>query len=102
MTAKLERLMPNGVPRYIRCYDNGGKTADRYTIVFTRRGGSCLYLGCNAEPFHPQGIGMHGEAPTMIDRPGYSHLGRKFPFTSLPDDVRKLVLADYREIWGLP
>lgn len=89
----------------MRCYDNQGESADRYTIVFTGnyrgRNGSCLYLGCNAHPFHPQGIGMHGESPEPIDRPGYSHLGRKIAFEALPEDVQKLVLSDYRELWGL-
>ena len=30
-----ERLFPDGVPRYLCCYDNGGVTAERYTAVFT-------------------------------------------------------------------
>ena len=29
---RAERFMPGGVPKHIRCYDNGGETADRYTI----------------------------------------------------------------------
>ncbi len=28
-------LVPNGIPRYVRCYDNGGESFDRYTVVFT-------------------------------------------------------------------
>lgn len=31
------RLMPNGIPRYLRIYDNDGLTFDKYTIVFTGR-----------------------------------------------------------------
>ena len=30
-----ERLVPNGVPRYIRCYDMGEGQFDRYTVCYT-------------------------------------------------------------------
>lgn len=101
---RTEQLLPGGIPRYIRCYDNGGKAADRYTVVFTgnykgRKG--CDYLGMNAYPFHPQGIGMHGWSEDVIDYPTYGHLGRKIKFSDLPEDCQKLVLRDYRDIWGL-
>lgn len=48
--SRKDQLLPGGVPKYIRCYDNGGKTCDRYTVVFTGRyrhktGGSFLYVG---------------------------------------------------------
>lgn len=36
-STRMKALMPDGVPRYIRCYDNGGVTADRYTVCFTGR-----------------------------------------------------------------
>ncbi len=102
---RINRLLPNNKPRWIRCYDNGGKTADRYTIVFTRLNSlgykECMYLSANSEPFHPQGIGMHGSAPTAIDRPAYSHLGKRIQFDNLPEMVRKLVLMDYRELWNI-
>jgi hypothetical protein len=104
---RVERLLPAGVPRYVRCYDNGGRSADRYTVVYTGRyrhktGGVFWYVGANAYPFHPQGIGMHGESPTQIDRPTYGHLGKKVAFTALPADVRKLVMREYRALWDLP
>jgi hypothetical protein len=104
--SRASRLMPNGIPRYIRCYDNGGKTFDRYTIVYTgrythRTNGAHLYVGASAHPFHPQGFGQHGEAPNVIDRPRYSHLGKRVRFGLLPENVRTLVLQDYREIWAI-
>lgn len=93
--------MPNGIPRYVRCYDSHGP-GDRYTVVFTRLAGTnCPYLGMNAEPYHPQGIGMHGESPTMIDRPTSSHLGKRIKFELLPPDCQKLVRSDYVELWKL-
>ena len=92
-------------PRWIRCYDNGGETADRYTVVFTRTGhkrgmrGRCFYLGMNAEPFHPQGIGQHGEAEGMIDRPSYGHLGKRIAFEALPEECKRCVRQTYAELW---
>lgn len=74
------------------CYDNGGRSADRYTVVFLDmpENGRGLYgcLSMNREPFHPQGIGMHCYA--MVGR----HLGRRIPFATLPEDCRKAVLQD--------
>lgn len=106
--ARVRRLLPSvDVPRYVRCYDNGGETADRYTIVFTgnytrRTNGAHVYLGCNAEPTHPQGIGQHGESSGgPIDRPSYKHLGRKVPFSTLPESVKHVALSTYRALWGI-
>lgn len=98
------RLLPNGVPKYVRCYDNGGETADRYTVVFTgnysgREG--CDYLGMSAQPFHPQGIGQWGWDRNVIDKPKYSHLGKKIKFTDLSPDAQKCVLGHYKETWDL-
>jgi hypothetical protein len=114
--ARAKRLLPAGVPRYVRCYDNGGEPADRYTVVYTRvnhRGQrpSYPYVGMSAAPFHPQGFGQHGESanapvdslngkwPPSIGRK--NHLGTRIRFHDLPEDCRKLVLADYKELWNL-
>jgi hypothetical protein len=112
---RLQSLLPNGEPKYIRCYDNGGDTADRYTVVFTGRYRKTIrdqfqYVGMSEHPFHPQGVGMHGESDSQIDvnKSGWppamgrkNHLGKRIPFTELPEDCRKLVLRDYKEIWNL-
>jgi hypothetical protein len=89
------------MPRYIRVYDNGGKTLDRYTVVFTKKkiNQRFLYLGMNSSPFH--GFGQHGESDFLIDRPGYSHLGKKITFDALPDDCKKCVVQTYNELWRL-
>jgi hypothetical protein len=107
---RVRRLMPDGVPRYVRCYDDGG-SGDRYTVVYTGnyrgKGGVCRYVVMSALPFHPQGIGMHGESREPIEgkRPpaigNKCHLGRRIPFLDLPDDCRSLVIRDYRELWSL-
>lgn len=104
MSKRTERLLPEGKPRYVRCYDNGGESIDRYTVVYTGRyrgDGWFMYVGMNAAPFHPQGFGQHGESQHQIDRPKYGHLGKKIAFDVLPDDCKRLVLSDYREIWNL-
>lgn len=103
-TDRTERLMPHGVPRYVRVYDNGGKSFDRYTVVFTcqRTGeGRCWYLSMSCSPFHPQGFCQHGEHTSMIDRPSYGHLGKKITFGELPADCQRAVVSDYKAIWRL-
>lgn len=114
---RIKSLLPGGVPRYVRCYDNGGATIDRYTAVFCGRmpGNSAVrsfpYLAMNSAPFHPQGFGQHGETtlrPCDVDGWGFppamgrkNHLGRRVPFSALPPDCRRLVLRDYAELWEL-
>ena len=102
---RMERFAPNGVPKNVRCYDNGGKTADRYTVVFTGnyagRNGQCSYLGMSGAPFHPQGFCQHGEHTQVIDQPRYGHIGKRIKFESLPEDCRKAVMQDYKAIWRL-
>jgi hypothetical protein len=113
--------MPGGIPRWVRCYDNGGETVDRYTVCFTGKAGTvrtpgdrrafAQYRAMSTHPFCPQGFGMWGETPNRhadVNDWGFApamgrkcHLGRRIPFASLPPDCRKLVLQDYREIWKL-
>jgi hypothetical protein len=106
-TNRFNRLMPNGVPKYVRCYDNGGKTFDRYTVVFTGRythkTRQCFwYVGMSENPFHPQGFGQHGEQKYLpIDRPTYGHIGKKIKFEQLPTDCKKLVIQDYKDLWDI-
>lgn len=89
----------------VRCYDNGGDTADRYTVVYTGRyrhlmNGHLLYVGMSNHPFHPQGVGMHAQSLDYIDNRGYgqlggyAHLGRRIDFDQLPPDCKKLVMSD--------
>lgn len=126
MKTRKDSLLPGGVPRYVRCYDNAGESADRYTVLLTgkaatMKGNGCQpnqypYLAMDAHPFHPQGFGQHGysdNAPcdTMGEIPGKwywppaigrrCHLGKRIAFAELPEDCRKLVLQDYKEIWKL-
>lgn len=73
--------------RRVRCYDNGGKTADRYTAVFMdepeRQLNTFTAYGMNSMPFH--GIGLSCSA-----MPG-KHLGRRVLMKDLPADCQKLI-----------
>jgi hypothetical protein len=106
---RLQTFLPKGVPKFVRIYDYG-EFGDRYTCVFTGKyrhntGGSYWYLGFSAYPFHPQGMGYHGERRRPIDvAPGAwsgpaigkkSHLGTRIKFEDLPEDGKKFVLQEY-------
>ena len=104
--ARKNSLMPNGIPKYIRCYDNLGETFDRFTVVFTgnykKQFHEFHYIGMSSNPFHPQGFGQHGETVGMpVDKPTYSHLGRKIKFADLPKDCKDAVISDYISIWDI-
>lgn len=89
----------------IRCYDNGGVTADRYTVLYTGRythltGGEHWYRGMSEYPRHPQGVGMLGFSDNYIDnrgwgqRGGYAHLGKSIAFAELPKQCQEVVFDD--------
>lgn len=100
--------------RRVRCYDDGGQTWDRYTVVFTGRyrhmtGGVFWYVGMSSAPFHPQGFGQHGDSAQQIDVNawGYApalgrrnHLGQRVTLASLPKDCQALVKSDLRDLWS--
>lgn len=96
----------NGAPKHIRVYDNGGKTADRFTCVFTGnyrgRNGLCRFLNMSKYPFSPLGVGMHGECQDIIDRPTSSHLGKRVKWDALPFDVQVCIWQDYADYWEIP
>lgn len=83
----------------LRCYDNGGKTADRYTIIPPRWARdyredaprTWQAIAASAEPFHPQGIGMHTSA-----EPG-PHLGRRVHWDALPAGVQRFARQTFPE-----
>lgn len=86
-----------GAPEYILdCFDNKGKTSDRYTILF---GGALLeeslvkerkvfYLGMSTEPTSPQGISMWGDCSAAW-RPSH----HRVRWLDLPEHIRKHVIA---------
>lgn len=86
----------NHEPNRVRCYDNGGETIDRYTVVFSNQ---CQYLSMSAAPYHPQGFGQHGEG--NIFQWEIDNKETKILFSDLPEDCQHLVLSDYAEIYHL-
>ena len=85
----------------LRCYDNGGESCDRYTIIPARwvRGwsrrerGGLLWegIGASENPFHPQGFGQNTEAMAG------PHLGARVPFELLPADVQTFARQSFTE-----
>jgi hypothetical protein len=80
----------------IRCYDNGGESYDRYTIVniddlerITPDGAIYSALSASEEPFNALGVGQHTSA--MIGE----HLGKEISFDELPEDVQLLVVQNF-------
>lgn len=76
----------------IYLYDNGGKTYDRYTVVFMNRPthANPKYtmfecVGFNDDPFSPLGFGQYCSA-----MPG-RHLGKRIKISDLPEKARKFV-----------
>lgn len=84
----------------IRCYDNGGATTDRYTVIYTEPNGNARgdrwfdYIGMSEHPTHPQGIGQHGElTPEQFVK--YAWTGdKRIDFEALPAECRRVVLRD--------
>lgn len=107
--------MPRGIPKYIRVYDNGGETIDRYTVVFTGKyhhkpSGEFAHLTMDDSPFCPRGFGMFDTSNQQIDTNGRGfapaigrkcHLGLRIPFKQLPKDCQRLALSDYRDLWDI-
>lgn len=83
----------------LRLYDNGGRTCDRYTVIpprwaaAYRERGPLLWqaIGASAEPFAPQGFGMH---VTAVPGP---HLGRRIHWRELPADVQRFARQSFPE-----
>lgn len=73
-------------------YDNGGRSADRYTVFPYRRSRDQyvrqMYLALNDSPEHPTyGFSQWGAWGTPDPR-----IGKRIPFNTLPEHVRAHVL----------
>jgi len=67
-----------------KIYDNGGKTFDRYSVLFEpfHFGKSCDCLGLSDDPDSPQGFSQFGDAYDG------DHLGKEITFEQLPENVQ--------------
>ena len=103
ITERCRRLMPNGVPRWIRCYVNEAE-ANPFVVLYTGRythktERQHLAVNCGRDPFWPQGYCVHVETPVPLDskrRPG-----RRIRFEDLPREVKDVVLVDYVYLWDI-
>lgn len=83
--------------------DNGGETADRFTLYDTKPmkhgyfGTTVLYIGFSENPYHPQGFGQHGETTVSqlrelkqeLRNKGSSNIGKVAKLKDLPEKAQK-------------
>ena len=75
----------------MKVWDNGGKTLDRYTIVFWEfpvSDESFEAIAADKHPMRPLGFYEHTEA-----MPG-PHLGKRISFKKLPKELRTCLLTE--------
>jgi hypothetical protein len=84
-----------GAPEYVLdCFDNKGKTTDRYTVLFggslwePSMGRNVQYLGMSDAPTHPQGFSMWGECSA-----NWRPARERVRWLDLPEHIRKHVIA---------
>lgn len=80
---------PDGV---LAVYDNGGKTADRYTVVYAPECGTFRVTDMSSEPFHPQGVCQHSEWERRVT--GTRGYDRVIAFEDLPPACQRVVGLD--------
>jgi hypothetical protein len=71
-------------------YDNGGATADRYTVYYDNG----TFVGMSENPSHPQGFGQHGEGSAPAPEDAEEVAGKPIAFSALPPNCQKLVMQD--------
>lgn len=83
-------------PKYVlACYDNGGKTCDRYTVLIGAPvwtpdyGRNVPYLGMSGAPSHPQGFSQWGEMPAH----NRAACGKHVRWLDLPEHIRAHVVS---------
>ena len=91
------------LPRYIKVFDNGGATLDRYTVIFTKRKvnqSEYLALKLSDEPdgqFHNK----HTILLNSTSQKSVPLIGRKIAFTDLPAQCQSIVRKYYRDLWSV-
>jgi len=118
-----ERLLPGREPRYVRIYDYGDETLDRYSVIFTgnythRTQGYHYLTSMSDSPLVPGGFFQHnmylfqcdcvrtspngkrteGNWPPAIGKK--CHLGLRIPFNDLNDECKRAVLQEYAKLWN--
>lgn len=86
---KSRKSYPDGV---LLISDNGGRSADRYTVLYDREDDYYPYTAMSGAPFHPQGFCQHGALQHR-----YSVWGRNekvLELHDLPEDCQLVVKQD--------
>jgi hypothetical protein len=99
-------ILPDNTPTWVRCYDNRGRTLDRFSVVFT--GGArfvdenkvdwYLVLGMSTHPTRLQGVASFDWYSRVIDRCDH-FLGDRIEFSSLPAECQTVAMTAYKSIW---
>jgi arabinogalactan endo-1,4-beta-galactosidase len=80
-------------------FDNGGKTFDRYTVVFEgvlEHSGSYEMLGLSYNPDWPQGFSQWSEC-VYNSADDNSHLGSPIAWEALPEHIREHIRTRLRD-----
>lgn len=87
----------------VAIYDNGGKTFDRYTVIYrnvytSHRGEYVMYRGMSTDPTSPQGFGQMGEMMAWEVAPYRHRVWRDIcKWSDLPAAVQSVVKNDCKE-----
>jgi hypothetical protein len=73
----------------VRIYDNGGETADRFSVCFpwdiVEGTAFVACVGMSEAPYHPQGFCQHC---TALEG---EHLGKRIDYVDLNDDCARVI-----------
>ncbi len=75
----------------IKIWDNGGKTADRYTVMikYSNKPRETFYFTMSSDVGSPQGVNMFAGNDDTIKPSGH---GKRIPWLSVSPKVRKAIL----------
>jgi hypothetical protein len=88
-------------PKYMKVYDNGGATLDRYTIIFTRKKVNAreyLALKLSDEPDDQ----FHNKHTILLDKASSSYVslpGKEIQFDDLPVICQEIAQEYYADLW---
>lgn len=97
-----KRWLDGDCPEGVLAIMDNPNYGDRYTVIFAepiagdRYANMILsYVGMSENPFHPQGIGMHGEMSAHeVACYRYRNKHRYAKWSTLPEQVKKCVRQD--------
>lgn len=101
MTRRYRRSRTDYPAGVLAVYDNGGRTADRYTVVYepyqVGRHNWFPVTSMSAAPFWPQGVCQHSEPPFRPTGGWETLQGKVIAFEDLPPDCQRVVRQDLED-----